>query len=162
MCQSHGTFRRLQTQDVETRKAEGVVGEDLRPQAEPSFAASPSSWDSYLSSFSGSCFVGEEAGQAILCSLLSLWVGVSACLSINPTSHILFQKKILIGAGEITQWWRTLAILKEDAHSIPGTTAAQLRAAHNSSSRWPDIPFWPLHIYTYDTHLYMHINKNKI
>lgn len=90
---AHGTSRRLQTQDGETHNAEGVVGEDLRPQAAPSFAAFSFFMRLLPVPCPGSSFVGEEAGQAVLWSLLSLWVGVSVCLSTNPTSQIVFQKK---------------------------------------------------------------------
>lgn len=156
---ARGTSRRPRTERPQRRRCCGwarTLGLRLSCHLLPS----PSSWDSYLSS--ASSFVGEEAGQAVLWSLLSLWVGVSVCLSTSPTSHILFQKKNMIGAGEITQWWRTLAILKEDVHSVLSTTTAQLRTARNPSSRGPHILFWPLHLYTSGIHLFIHVKKIKI
>ena len=39
------------------------------------------------------------------------------------------------GAGDATQWLRTLGVLAEDLDQVPNTHIGQLRTTHNSGSR---------------------------
>lgn len=60
-----------------------------------------------------------------------------------------------VGAGEMAQHSRTLAILREDLSLIPGTHRRQLTAFYNSSERRSDdlfsskVPVHMLHTLTY-------------
>lgn len=55
-----------------------------------------------------------------------------------------FKKKIVLEAGEISEWWRTCTTLTEDLSSNPSNHVGGFTTTCNSSSSGPHALFWTL------------------